>query len=252
MKPGSNKKNICMISLLLFAAIVEAQSEKRENIGRTDMAKVFEQMNNWFKNTPSYSLSVTHASYENYTTMVPVEKAVGYFKKDKNNYHSFLLGIHTIQNSTYKIVIDSSEKIIAIANPDQLVWNTYTLDDYALLLKNCSTIKVSTSGLDKRYRFEFAEGYGLSGYEFLINPDGLPKEVVSYYSQEIKKDESDKNSPKVKPRVSITFSGYKKNPVLSYKEEFDESVYFIKKNNKPLLTEKYKDFKFNDQRLNFN
>ncbi len=44
MKPGSNKKSICMISLLLFATIVEAQSEKWENVGRTDMAKVFEQM----------------------------------------------------------------------------------------------------------------------------------------------------------------------------------------------------------------
>jgi hypothetical protein len=250
--PINIKNSSCVISFLLLALISEAQSEKSEYVGRAAMAQVFEQMNNWFKNTSAYSMTVTHASYENYTTTVPADKAVGYFKKDKNNYHSFLMGIHTIQNSTYKIVLDTADKIMMVANPDQLVWNTYTPDDYVLLLKTCSTIKLSIVGADKKYRIEFEKGYPLSAYEFIIDADGLPKEVVSYYAQEIKKDEEDKNSAKVKPRVSISFSGYKKNAVFNYKTEFDESKYFIRKGSKLLATENYKDFKFSDQRYNLN
>lgn len=245
------KYYLCCFVFLLCATSISAQTEKWQYVGRTDMAKIFEQMNNWFKNTPTYSLTITHASFEDYKTDVPVEKAVGYFKKDKNNYHSFLMGMHTIQNSTYKIVVDSSEKILMAADPDQLEWNTYTLDDYTLILKSCSTIKVTDKGTDKKYRMDFDGSASIGAYEFLFSQDGFLKEVVSYYNEEIKKND-DENSAKVKPRISITFSEYKKNPALNYKEEFDESKYFISKNNKLIPAEAYKDYKFSDQRLNLN
>ncbi|MGQ0829850.1 MAG: hypothetical protein ACT4ON_15795 [Bacteroidota bacterium] len=244
------KNSVYILSFLLIGGISKAQQPL--NISKTDMAKVFEQMNNWFKNTPAYSLTVTHASYENHTTTVPVEKSVGYFKKDKESYHSFLLGIRTIQNIQYKIVVDTSDKILMVANPDQLIWNSYTLDDYTLILKNCIAIKMSTNGTDKRYSIHFSEGYPLSSYEFLISPDGLPKEIIWYYNEEVSKDEDNENSQKVKPRVCITFSGYRKKPVLNYKEEFDSSPYFTKANGKLVVSSKYKNFKFSDQRLNIN
>jgi len=239
--------NIKLLSFLLFVLFSTVQAQKAENVDKATMAKVFEQMNNWFKNTPSYSMTVTHASYENYTTTVPADKAVGYFKKDKNNYHSFLIGIHTIQNGTYKIVIDTAEKMMIVANPDQLVWNSYTTDDYVLLLKSCAAIKVSSTGHDKKYRLEMKEG-PLAYYEVVIDESGLLKEINSYYAKAIKKNEDDKNSPKVKPRVSIVFSGYKKNPIFDYKKEFDESNYFIKKEKRLIATGSFKNFKLNDQR----
>jgi hypothetical protein len=241
----------CLIAFLFCVYTISAQSEKWQYVGRTDMAKIFEQMNNWFKNTPTYSLTIAHASFEDHQTIVPFERSVGYFKKDKNNYHSYLLGIHTIQNSTFKIVIDTAEKIMMAATPDQLVWNSYTLDDYTYLLKNCLTIKVTDIGTDKKYKMEFEEGSNISRYEFLFSSEGLLKEVVSYYNEKMKKGD-DENSPEVSPRISITFSEYKKNPVLNYREEFDESKYFTQKNNKLIAADPYKDFKFSDQRVNLN
>lgn len=237
-----------VVALLLLAFIGKAQVQKPENVDKATMAKVFEKMNNWFKNTPAYSMKVTHASYENYTTTVPADRAVGYFKKDKNNYHSFLIGIHTIQNNDYKIVIDTAQKIMLVASPDQLVWNSYTTDNYIYLLQECSAIKVTTIGTDKKYRLEYKEG-PLACYEIVVDADGLLKEVVSFYAKAIKKDENDKNSPKVKPRIVITFSGYEKKPVFNYKKDFDESCYFIKKGSKVIPVERYKKFKFSDQRL---
>jgi len=248
MKSGLNHI-ICVTVFLFSSLITKAQTGNWTSLGRPEMAKLFDKMNNWFKNTASYSLIITHASYENYNTMVPVERSVGYFKKDKNDYHSFLLGIHTVQNSVYKIVIDSSEKIMMVANPDQLTWNTYTAGDYEVMLKNCVAVKKMNNSVEKKYRIEFAAGSAISHYEFVFDQDEFLKEVISYYGLEIKKDGDDKNSPKVKPRISILFSGYKISPVLNYKEEFDESKYFFRKNGKLVPAERYRTFKLSDQRI---
>lgn len=232
---------------LLLNFHIEAQHQST-SVSKDEMAKIFEKMNAWFRNTQSYSLIVTHASYENYTTEIPVEKMKGYFKKEKENYHSFLMGIHTVQNSKYKFVIDTSEKIMLVANPDQLAWTSYTPDDYTSLLKNCSTIQMSIIGTDKLYKINLPAYSPIGAYEFLINPDGLPKKIVWYYNQEIQKDENDEKS-KVKPRVAIFFSDYTTTNSFNFKNEFSEELYFVNHKSVLMPVGKYKNFKLNDQRL---
>lgn len=241
------KNYIIVFFLTLLFVQLHAQTESVV-VPRTDMAKIFEKMNAWFRNTPSYSLTITHASYENYSTVVPEEKAIGYFKKDNQNYHSFLIGIHTVQNSKYKFVIDTSEKMILVANPDQLAWSSYTPDDYDALLKNCISIKMTTVGKDKLYKINLPANFPIAAYEFLVNSDGLPKEIVWYYNQEIQKDENDEKS-KVKPRVSIRFSDYKTSTSFNYKMEFSEELYFVNQNSVLKTIGKYKGFKLSDQRI---
>lgn len=249
------EKSLYIFCFTLFVCSfsrVQSQDVAWKTITKEDMANVFEQLSNWFKNSSAYSFTVTHVSYENYKTIVPYEKSVGYFKRDKNNYHSFLLGIHTIQNKKYKISVDTASKIIMVANTDSSIWDTYKLDDYKVLLESCATIKMFNQTTDKRYRLEFREGYPLSSYEFLIASNGVLKEITWYYAKEVQKDPDDEHSQKVKPRLSITFSDYKKNPVFNYKNEFDESAYFLNKGNKLVVTEKYKKFEISDQRLILN
>ncbi len=241
------KYYILFLTFFLFTVELNAQ-QQMTIVPRVDMAKIFEKMNAWFRNTSSYSLTITHASYENYTTEVPVEKSVGYFKKEKESYHSFLIGIHTIQNDKYKFVIDTSEKIMLVANPDQLVWTGYTPDDYNVLLQNCISIQMSSVGTDKLYRINLPANSAIAKYEFWVNADGLPKEIIWYYNQEIQKDENDEKS-KVKPRVSIRFSDYKTTNSFSYKNEFSEDDYFVNQNSVLKPVGKYKSFKLNDQRL---
>ncbi len=246
------KNIICVVAFLWISVFAYAQTAKAEYVGRADMAKVFKQINSWFLNTPTYTLMVTHTSFEDYKTIVPADKSVGYFKKDRNNYHSFLLGIHTIQNKKYKVVVDSSQKIIIIANPDQLIWNNYTLNEYDTILKMCSTIKVIEKNSDKLYRIEFDQENPLSGYEFFVSTEGILKEMVWYSNQEIKKKPADASSETSKPRVHTVFSNYNTAPQLKYQSEFDETVYFINRNNKPIVTDRYKSYRLLDQRFNKN
>lgn len=221
------------------------------DMSKEDMSIVFENMNKWFKNTPSYSLTVTHASYKDYKTTVPAEKSVGYFKKDKKSFHSFLLGIHTIQNEKYKIVVDTAQKIIMLGSPELLISNSYTMEDYAFILKSCKSIKMATYTNDKLYRIEFSANTVISSYEFLIGQDGLLKQIVWYYNQAVR-NEDEENSIASKPRLCISFSDYKKNSVFNYKEDFDEKKYVTLKDSKFVLTEKYRKYKINDIRLVLN
>lgn len=214
------------------------------------MAKVLGHISGTLNAMPSYSMTVTHASYENYKTPVPYERSAGYFRKDRSSYHSFLLGIHTIENQRYRISVDSSAKVMMVADkPDNNEpVSVYGLQDYKDAMESCTVIKVISIGTDKLYRLEYKSGYPLSAHELLVSDDGLLKKITWYYAQEVQKDPEDKNSPKDKPRLEISFSSYKKNPVFP-KKEFDESSYFSKKDNRIIPAEEYRNYQVSDQRL---
>lgn len=232
---------------LLFSLLGLVSKAQLVNIEKDEMIAVFEKINSFFVNTPSYSLTVTHASYEDYTTQTPVEISTGTFKKQDKNYHSFLMGMHTIQNNKYKVVVDTLNKRILVANPDQLTMMIYTADYYKQLLKNCTKIKKTTSGRYTFYKVELPAESQIGAYEFLVDEEGLAREVTWYYNTEIKKDDDDENS-KVKPRVSIRFSNYKIDPVFSA-EAFSEENYFKAETNKLVVTNNYSGFKLFDQRV---
>lgn len=244
-----NRKIITYCCFCLFANALQSQGPVWESISKDKMAKVFEQTSSWFKNTSHYSVNVTHASFETWSKTVPFEKSTGYFKKEAENYHSFILGIHTIQNSKYKIVLDTANKTMIVASVGKSIWNAYTLEDYQYTLKSCTSIKMTNFGKDKKYRLEYGEGYPLERYELLVANDGLIKEVTMYYSKKIPRNPDDENSEKVKPRLNITFTGYKKAPSGTDDNEFDENRYFIKKGNKLLPAKRYQNYTLSDQRL---
>ena len=243
------KKGITYCCLWLFASSAQAQTPIWEDVPKEGMAKVFEQMSDWFKNTTNYTVTVTHASYETHTTTQSFEKSVGYFKKEKDNYHSFLLDIHSIQNARYKIVLDTANKMMMVSNIDKSIWNAYTLEDYKYILKTCKGCKIMRINADKKYQIEYNEGHPLERYEFIVASDGSLKEVIMYYSKKVPKDADNPNSEKVKPRLAIVFSAFKKLQPNTNDTEFDETQYFIKKGKKLIPTGKYKNFTLSDQRL---
>jgi hypothetical protein len=243
------KKISCFFyTCLLVCLFVEVTKAQSVSISKEEMGKVFEKTNTWFRATNAYSLDVTHASYENYTTPVPADRAEGYFKKEGNNYHSFLMGIHTIQNSQYKIVIDTAQKVIVVANPDQLAWLAYTQDDYKVVLKSATATRMRKTGRYTFYRVELSEQNPMGAYEFLIDENGLAREISWYYNKEVKLEENNAASA-VKPRMSISFSDYQENPSFNFTETFSEAPYFFKKNDQLLVTENYIKYQLLDQRI---
>ncbi|MEP6793777.1 MAG: hypothetical protein ABJB16_05580 [Saprospiraceae bacterium] len=244
-----NYKFLLQFVNCLFAFTLDAQPTFWKDESKEQLAHVFDQMRTWHVLHTDYTITITHASFENYTTTIPYEKSTGYYRKVNDSYHSFLLGIHTIQNEKYKIILDTAGQTLMVANIDHSIWSAYTIEDYGYLLKACVATKVLNSGMDNRYRLEYGEGYPLDSYEMLVSGEGFLKEMVWYYRTDVPKDIDNEDSEKTKPRLSITFSSFKKYQHVIADDEFDFTKYFKVVGNKLIPVGKYKDFTLSDQRL---
>jgi len=216
-----------------------------EIIDKSLVTKKFEEMNSQLKALQNYSIVVSHFSYESFVSTVAHEKSTGYFKRANNNYHSFLMGIHTIQNQMCKLVIDSIHNTIFISDPDLSWQQTFTQADY-LALMNLSTSVLKNQVGDKiGYRLEFSEKHPLNAYEILLNSKGLPEKISIYFNREIKMQDNSIT----KPRMEIVLKDWNKNAAFS-KDEFDENKYFQKKGDKYFLKAPFaNNYKLIDQRV---
>ena len=245
----SYKTFITFLTFSTFVTLV-AHAQQWTDATKEEVAKEFESAVKWYSKTPAYSMNVTHSSYENYETDIPYERKSGYFKKDNTNYHSFLLGLHTIQNSSYKIVVDTSGKLMMVGYPDKAMEEIIGIKDYEEKLEMCAALKKMESANGKIYRLEFDSDSPIKAYEVAIYPQGMVKELVIYYNTEIKKDADNPDSEAVKPRMVISFSNYNANVKFKYNEEFSEANYIVVNKDKKLsLGSRYKGYELNDQRL---
>lgn len=240
------KKLILLLLSILTAFSVSAQALSWQPLSVDEASNVYVQLNKLYNQTSSYELAIHYASYKDYTTTVEYEQSTGYFKKYGNNYHSILLGIHTIQNNKYKIVLDTVSKVLAVANPDSVFKSGMTMVDYKSMLQYGEALKTATVGTEKHYRIEFNETYPISACEYTMNSTGWITELTIYYNKEITNEEG--NSEKIKPRLKMTFSGYRFN-ISQGVNELNEKIYFTKQGYKITLIGKYKDYMLSDQRV---
>lgn len=243
------RKILFHIVLLLVTSSSQAQQAQWTVISQEELATVFVSLQEWHEMHTDYALRITHTSFEDHLTTIPYEKSTGYFQKAGSYYHSFLLGIHSIQTAKYKIVIDttSATLIVANSNPGNII--VHNEDDYSYLLAKCRSQLVHYEGGDKRYRLEFDEGFLLEKYELLVSHEGFLKAATWYYSSAVPVDPDQENSRKSKPRLNISFTLESTNEFSGDKKKFEASTYFITDGNKLLPVGKYKDFTVSDQRL---
>lgn len=248
-----NKSNLYKIFLpgLIFILSGFVISDNNwEVVSADEMTKKIKEIESFYKTTKAYSIVVSHKSYKNYTSNIPEDQSNGFFIKDtKNNYHSYSMGIRTVQNDKVRITIDSLNKSILINQPDKSFSREVKISELKDLLKTCSKMKIGTwSNIDK-LRFEFSRSSSYSAYEIWTSTSYRITRVVIYFNIEIPTDPDDEKSPKTKPRAEIVFSDYKTGISPDYKKYFDETKYIVFKNGEYAATDKYADFLIYDLRV---
>jgi hypothetical protein len=239
------KKEILLTLLLLTSSLLFAQQWKP--ISKMEAVSILSKIKNWHKEHPDYSVNITHTSYIGYSNTVPHEQLKGYAIVHGNFYHSSLLGIETIQNSTYKVVIDTADKTMIVCYPDY--WNSaiHDLPDSASLrLVGSSYIRKHDNLLS--IRFEYKLGCKLEREEITIDNDYKLNEVAFYFSQGTY-DETTEQNDNEKPKVVATYSEYKLKNVVT-ESDFDTENYIIAgDSNKLVLAIPYSDFELLDSRI---
>ena len=233
--------NTCLILLIAFSFCAFDWSP----LDKEAMSKKLEEINLQIKTMQNYSILISHASFEDFTSTIPHEKSTGYFKRDGSRFHSFLMGVHTIQNAGCKLVVDSIHHLIYVSDPTSTLENTLSSQDYSILLKTCTSFKKGQVEKQMLYRFEFGKEYPLDAYEMTLSPTGLLDKISIYYNREVKRE----NNTSTKPRMEITFRNWKKNTVFA-SDEFDQTKYVEKKGDQYTLGPAYlKNYKLLDQRV---
>jgi hypothetical protein len=207
----------------------------------------FAELNSKINELSSFTVSVSHRTFENYETTKWAFQYDGYVKKQGNNYHSLLMGLHTIQNEKYKLVMDTSKHIILVSLPsEQVDLGNYTAQNEKLM-SACKEIKMKTEPEKTIFHFVFNEMMMYSKSELSFNKELLPLSIKIYLNKQVKvkKDGVEKLD---KPRVEVNYTNYIKNVKFSA-NEFSEKKYFREVNSSFIPAEAYKDYTIKDLRL---
>lgn len=215
-------------------------------ISRTDFSKILVEMNQTYDHAISFRLDVTHASYKDYTSSIPSDQVKGFISRSGDQMKSKLLGIQTLINSKYKLVIDSASRVIMLSNPEKISGTLITREDMLDNMNLCNSIDYLEENQLTIYRMSFDDNYPYKFVNFSINKIGLVQKMEFFMNTDVSENHSGflQNS---KPRIEIICENYSLSA--SYPDNyFDEAKYIRFVEEKPLPTEEYSKYKVLDLR----
>jgi hypothetical protein len=253
---GSMKKVAGNFWGILSAAIVvlslssmQAQ-EPWKTITIDEYEKKCLQVEEFYKKHTKYSVNVLHSSYQGHASNAKLyERSEGYFRRDADQFHSYLLGIHTIQNETVRIIVDSVQKTIHVSNVEKLSTEQAMPVSWMFSKKSIEKCYEIPFGKSRVYKLSFPKGGSYTSFEIKISEKMNIEEIVFYYSSSYPSDPGNPKSPKVSPKLVISFSGFSQTTPIT-KNDFSTQRYItIDKNNKILPTSAYQSYRLMDARI---
>jgi hypothetical protein len=197
------------------------------------------------------SMQISYKLFPTRNAVTPSNTATGYYYKQKNNYHSLLMGVETMQNEKYHITVDTSENIIVVANPVKTFFNAAATIDMESALAFCSSIRITEGAKEDIYRLGFnSERFEYSSIDISVDKyDHYIRKVTLYWKEGVSlNDEEEEKGIKNKPRVEIDYVPEKRKSA-SLSKEFSETPYFSMQQGKLIPASKFKGFKIMDQRV---
>lgn len=221
------------------------------DISKDETRKMLQDMSNAYLATPSFSMQVNQASFIGHKSEVIHDEATGKFYKNNKSYVSQLLGLQTIQNEKLKIVIDSTNKMMAINNSDRSFKAIPSIEDLDQSLFFVSDVKKLISNGLVFYSLRFKENFTYTKIDFVLTTDFFIKEMVMYFSDDLPINPDDEeNSAKSKLKYKVTYTGIRKN--IQIKPEMFSETHYLTYNTsqkKYILNERYKKYKLQDLRI---
>jgi hypothetical protein len=244
------KRSSCYIILLGLLCSFKGNTDGWIKIDEKETLTALKEGMNWYGKQKNYQVNILYESFEDYVTLVPSDKSEGYYKQEGKNYHSFALGIHTIQNERMKLIIDSARKTMIISDKDTATrMSPYSSDEILKLLSGTKGMLKQGIKEGVQYRIDCGKNSSFERYEFTIGKDNMLCKLCYYLREAISHDVNNPKALKTMPRAEIKFYNPVSKPALDYRKEFDESKYVVKKDNGYATTESFRKFRVKDLRI---
>ena len=243
-------KYLYKISFIVFGVIFWLPCLSQDVWKSINISEFKEEMNQIKMKIASinkFQVETEYLSYENGEKEIVHDRFNGYVKKDGIKLHNYNLGIHSIQNEDMKVVVDSSNELIALVQRDTSSFQIISAELKDVIYEKALSIKKRVVGDDVFYQMKYDKEFDITEYTIQFNKSGQVKMIDLTYS------ETTKNNANldVNIRVRILFTHWNLNPQFS-KNDFSYKDYIVKNENKYYLTELYRDFELMDQRINAN
>jgi hypothetical protein len=209
--------------------------------------EAFKGQETFYKNAGSYSLVITHASFTDHNAAAPYEQVSGYLHKDGSSYHSFILGVHTVQNEKVRLEIDSAEKSILVSSPDRS-FDPLSSEQLKQSMQGCAMLKERPFDKGKAYRIEYKKGNQLQATEYYAAENGQVTKMVLFYNKLAYNPGFREKTELFQPRIEVGFTEFRTGVKFSYKNEFDENAYVTLLNGKYKGTGAYSTYRVFDTR----
>jgi hypothetical protein len=245
VRSGNNKfKKLTASSCRLIAVLLSLCLLSFVSDDLTKVKSEIMKINQSYTKTKQYSMEVTYNVYNNYSSQKLFEQSKGYFIRSDNNYISDVLGVKTIQNDQYKLIIDSASNIILVAHPDQQFQNASTqVIDAAI--KACSSVKYTDDtkipSFKMFFKDELAE-FSLIQIQY-AKSDYFMRKLILFHTMEVEIE-----GLKQRPRTEILYKNIKSSAKVD-SETFSEKKYIIDNKGKVQAAKAYMKYKVIDQRV---
>lgn len=244
------KLKLSIFYFLVAASVLRSQSYTL--IGKNDFIAAYGKVCNWLMVTESYSCQLNYMSFTNHLDINAHDTEKGYYKKSGKNFSCEIMGIKTVQNNRVKLLVDSSDKIITITNPQIINAAGMDVGEVEKLLDNAKKISKRISGKSTIYRIDFKQNTMYEAYEIKIGAYDIIEQLTYYYSERIDRDYSEKIEGveiKVKPKLEIHFKNFVPGVKIS-DYEFSENTYVSTGEKLIHSSRLYKNYTVRDYRLN--
>lgn len=218
------KKIIRLIPVLLFAAlstsVVQAQEWKPVQKEAVLQALKTSNQNMLKAKTLEVEMIQTIFDLDNHNVLA---SGNGFFKrKDSVFLHTRMLGVETIQNREYRLLVDSSNKTILLNRPVAMTpaLDLANIETFFNLypIKNMRSKDMKEKGILYFIEFETSGGYPVESLGFTVSAEGLITEFEMVMNQGIGGGGENKS------RITIQYFNYRLNHTMD-SDDFDLNNY---------------------------
>jgi hypothetical protein len=239
---------IVSMGLASLAFTVKPQDSWTE-ISMNEYDKIMEKAATFFEGKTPFSLDVQISSFKTHTDKSAYETQSGYFIRSGNNYHQYMLGMHTIQNKTYKFVLDSAEKNIMVAAPAGQKDDDVFFAEYKQFKSKIKKVEKIEANDIQKLKVTFNDKFKVARMEIELDKTGMIKKSTTFFGVKVAEDPTDVNSPKSTPRLETIILNYKAGVKPDYEKEFSEASYFAVINGKLTGVKSFRNYYIKDTRI---
>lgn len=240
-----NKNKI--FAVILTSTLVLCFTNKERKIDSKQASGIFKSIAEWYRDTESFNVNIEFASFKSHQSTSPHEIKSGYLKKSGKKFHSSLMGLETVQNEFYKIIIDTATNTIAVKDAELSAWDEI---NPMIIQKGLTTSQsIFLDELEDRNILKMipAKSSSINYYELDYDKNYRIQQVTLKMTKEALADDG-KTTYKIAPKVHIRFYNYGKGNLI-IANEFATSSYLNIQENTLKGVGKYANYKILDLRV---